>query len=132
MSAVAIACLMLGLSALALCSITWYRRFSFNESDSGSENNGGPRDCLALSALLSATSSAMIYVAFLLLWAYSSHSFNGRQPAGAVAIWVGLLSAVFGLIAAFALRGISRLLIMVSSAAVLFLWILAGAASVAV
>ena len=99
--------------------------------DSASETDSRLRNGVALSALLCATFSAAIYVAFLLLWAYS-HSFSGRQPLGAVAIWVGLLFAVYAFAAGLFARGIARVLIVVGSAAAAFLWLLAGVASAAV
>jgi hypothetical protein len=123
---------MLGLSALGMCSFIWFRPLSLDELDSASESKSGLRKCLTVSALSCATASATIYVTFLLLWAYSSHSFNGRRTSGAMGIWIGLLCAIFALVAGMAGRGIVRILIVVSSAVALFLWLLAGAASVAV
>ena len=123
---------MLGLSALGMCLFLWFRGVSLCVPDSASESKSGLRNCLTVSALCCATASATIYVTFLLLWAYSSHSFNGRRTSGALAIWSGLLCAIFALVAGIAGRGIARILIVVSSAVALFLWFLAGAASVAV
>lgn len=132
MTPVSIGCLLLGLSALALCGIGWSRGLLLDTTDSGSKDESGLRTCLALSALSCATASATIYVTFLLLWAYSHHSFNGRQTSGVFLIWVGLLCAGFAFIAGMAARGIVRVFIIVSSALALLLWLLAGAASVAV
>jgi hypothetical protein len=133
MTSAAIACLILAVSALASCCAAWYGRVSLSAPDGPNQTNRGRfRSSIALSALLFATSSAAIYVAFLLAWAYSSHSINGRQPLGAAAIWVGLISAVYAIVGGLFARGAQRLLIVVSSMAVAFLWILAGAASVAV
>jgi hypothetical protein len=132
MTPVSIGCLLLGLSALALCGLCWYRGLALGTADSASKDKSGLRNRLALSALSCATASATIYVTFLLLWAYSYHSFNGRQTSGAVAIWVGLFCAGFAFVAGIAARGIVRAFILVSAAVALFLWLLAGAASVAV
>src|SRR5271154_97062 len=63
---------------------------------------------------------AAIYVAFLLAWAYSPHSINGRQPLGSAAIWVGLISAIYAIVGGLFARGAQRLLIVVSSMAVAF------------
>jgi hypothetical protein len=115
-----------------MCSFIWFRGLSLRELDSATESKSGLRKCLTVSALSCATASATIYVTFLLLWAYSSHSFNGRRTSGALAIWIGLLCAIFAFFAGMAGRGIVRILIVGSSAVALFLWFLAGAASVAV
>jgi hypothetical protein len=132
MTAAAFGCLILALSALALCCAAWYRRSSLIESDEPNHTICVRfRRPLALATLLCATSSAAIYVAFLLLWAYS-HSFDGRQPLGAAAIWVGFISSVYAIVSGLYERGMQRLLIVVSSSALTFLWMLAGAASVAV
>ena len=132
MTAAALLCLTLGVSALALCCATWYSRLPFSELDWGSEVDGGRlRRCLAVSALSCATFSTATYLVFLLLWASSSHSFNGRQPLGAAAIWVGLLSALYAIVGGVFARGVQRLLIVVSSAFTAFLWGLAAAASAA-
>jgi hypothetical protein len=94
--------------------------------------SAGRLPALLLSALLSATSSAIIYVAFLLLWVHSQ-DFNGREPAGAATIWAGLLSAGYGAsIGGTCARGHARVFIVASSAITGFLWLLAMAASAAV
>lgn len=133
MTPVAYGCLIVAVSALGLCCATWYSRSShsvFDETDQTDRER--LRDSLTLTALICATSSAAIYVVFLLSWAISSHSLNGRQPLGAAAIWVGLGSAAYALVGGLFARRAQRLLIIVSSASVGFLWILAGAASAAV
>jgi len=133
MTSAAIECLILAVAAFASCCAAWYGRVSPSELEEPNQNNHGRfRSSLALSALLCVTSSAAIYVAFLLAWAYSPHSINGRQPLGSAAIWVGLISAIYAIVGGLFARGAQRLLIVVSSMAVAFLWILAGAASVAV
>ena len=132
MTPIAVGCLMLGLFALGMCSFIWFRPLSLHEVASASESKSGLRKCLTVSALSCATASATIYVTFLLLWAYSSHSFNGRRTSGALTLWIGLSCAMFSFVAGMAGRGIVRILILVSSAVALFLWFLAGAASVAV
>jgi len=130
---VAIACLILAVSALGSCGAAWYGRVSFGEADETNQTKHGRlRSSLALSALLCATASAAVYVAFLLAWAYSSHSINGRQPLGTVAIWVGWISAVYAIVGGLFARGVQRVLIVVGSMAAAFLWMLAGAASAAV
>jgi|ERR1700722_1556816 len=132
MSAVALGCLVLAASALAMCCVAWYSRFFPIGSDEPAQSDRGRfRRPLALTALLCATSSAVIYVAFLLLWAYS-HSFNGRQPLGAAAIWLGLISSAYATVGGLFARGVQRLLVVTSSLALTFLWMLAGAASAAV
>ena len=132
MTPAALACLVVGVSALALCCVTWYSQLPLSKSDWGDDaDRGRLRSCLAVSALSCATSSAAIYVAFLLVWAYSSHSFNGRQPLGAAAIWVGLLSALYAIVGGLFARGVQRVLIVISSASAAFLWMLAVAASAA-
>jgi hypothetical protein len=129
---VAFGCLLFAASALSMCCAAWYLRFSPGGSDEQTNpNHGRFRRPLALAALLCATSSAAIYVAFLLLWAYSQ-SFNGRQPLGAAAIWVGFISSVYAIVGGLFARGVERLLIIASSLALTFLWMLAGAASAAV
>jgi hypothetical protein len=128
----AFGCLVLGTSALAMCCAAWYLRFFPSGSDQETNPNHGRFRCpLTVTALLCATSSAAIYVAFLLLWAYS-HSFNGRQPLGAAAIWVGVVSSVYAIVGGLFARGVQRLLIVASSLALTFLWMVAGAASAAV
>jgi hypothetical protein len=94
-------------------------------------NRVGDFDALALAALLCATSSAVICVAFLLLWAYS-YSFNGWQPLGAAAIWLGLISSVYAIVGSIFARGVQRLLVVTSFLVLTFLWMLAGAVSTAV
>src|SRR5262252_1567531 len=95
MTPIAVGCLMLGLSALGMCSFMWFRPLSLHELDPASESRSGLRKCLTVSALSCATASAMIYVTFLLLWVYSSHSFNGRRTSGALTITIGLFFARF-------------------------------------
>lgn len=131
MTAAAFVCLTLGVSALALCCATWYGRVASSQLD-GWNKATRSRNGFALSALLCATSSASTYVAFGFLWVYSSHSFNGRQPRGAVMIWVGLLTAVYAIVGGLFARGVQRLGIVVSSAMAACLWALAAAASVVV
>jgi hypothetical protein len=133
MTPVAYWCLVVALSALGLCCATWYSRSSFSVSDEPNQTDHGRlRNSLALTALICATSSAAIYVAFLLSWAISSHAVSGRQPLGAAAIWVGFACAAYAVVGGLFACGVQRLIIVVSSVAVGFLWILAGAASVAV
>jgi hypothetical protein len=134
MSAVAFKCLVVASSALAMCCTAWYSRFFQSGSDEPNRSDRGRfRRPLALAALLCATSSAAIYVGFLLLWAYSrSHSLNGRQPLGATVICIGLVSAFYAIVGGLFARGLQKFLIVASSVAVAFLWILAGAASAAV
>lgn len=133
MTPVAYSCLIVALSALGLCCATWYSRSSHGMPDEPNQTDRGRlRNFLALTALICATSSAAIYVAFLSLWAISSHRLSGRQPLGAAVIWVGFVFAAYALIGGLFARGAQRLLIVVSSAVVGFLWILAGTASAAV
>jgi hypothetical protein len=132
MSAAAWGCLGVAGSALAMCCAAWYSRLFPSGSDQPNQSDRGRfRRPLALAALLCATSSAVIYVAFLLLWAYS-HSFDGRQPLGAAAIWVGFISSVYAMVGGLCARGVQRLLVVPGSFALTALWILAGAASAAV
>jgi hypothetical protein len=70
MSTVAFGCLFLAASALAMCCAAWYSRFFPGGSGEPNQSGGRFRRPLALAALLCATSSAVIYVAFPLLWAY--------------------------------------------------------------
>ena len=129
MNAIAIGCLVVSLGALGLCI---YNCLALSPFDSRTFVKTR-RECVALSALFSSTSSATIYIAFVLLWAHSPNVFNGRQPLGEIVIWLGVLSAAYGLAAALAgHNGRTILLIVVSSIATLFLWMLAGVASVAV
>ncbi len=134
MTTAAFGCLLLGVSSFGLSCASWYIRRSRKEfSELNKSGSRHVRDYLALSALMCATSSAAIYVGFLLLWAYSPlHSLNGRQPLGATVIWVGLVSAFYAIAGGLFARGIQKLLIVASSVAVAFLWILAGAASAAI
>jgi hypothetical protein len=134
MTMAAFGCLLLGVSSVALSCAAWYSRRSRKEfSEPNKSASGHVRDYLALSALMCATSSAAIYVGFLLLWAYSpSHPLNGRQPLGATVIWVGLISAFYAIAGGLFARGVQKILIIASSVAVAFLWILVGAASAAV
>jgi hypothetical protein len=132
MTAVAFVCLILAASALAMCCVAWCKRFTsrgFGEPNQA--DRGKFRRIFAVAALLSATSSAAMYVAFVLLWAYS-RSFNGGQPLGAAAIWAGLISSVYAAVGGLFADGMERPLIVLSSSAVAFLWALAGAASAAV
>jgi uncharacterized membrane protein (DUF485 family) len=122
MSLVAFGCLLFAGLALAMCCAAWYRRFFPSGSDEQTNPNHGRFDApFAQAALLCATSSAAIYVAFLLLWAYSQ-SFNGRQPLGAAAIWLGVISSVYAIVGGLFARGVQRLLIVASSLALTFLW----------
>jgi hypothetical protein len=132
MTAVAFVCLVLGVAGLSACCVAWYERLHRSGSDETGHTGERIRSGLALSALLCATSSAALYVAFLLLWANSAHSFSGRQPLGAAAIWVGLASAIYALVGGLFAQGIQRLIIVASSGVAAFLWMLAGAASAAV
>jgi hypothetical protein len=132
MSAVAFGCLVLAASAFAMCCAAWYSRFSPSMPDKPNQSDRGRfRRSLGLAALLCATSSSAIYVAFLLLWAYS-HSFDGRQPLGAAAIWVGLIFSFCAVIGGLFAPGVQRLLIVASALELTFLWSLAGAAGAAV
>src|SRR5450432_214683 len=99
MTAVSSGCLILALSALALCCAAWYRRSSPCTPDEHKQTGRRRfRNFLALTALLCATFSASIYVAFLLSWVVSSHSLNGREPIGAAAIWLGFVSAAYAIV----------------------------------
>jgi hypothetical protein len=118
MTPVAYWCLVVALSALGLCCATWYSRFSRSVFDEPNQTDRGRlRNSLALAALLCASSSAAIYVAFLLSWAISSHALDGRQPLGAAAIWVGFVCAAYGVVGGLFARGAQRLIIVVSSVA---------------
>src|SRR5205807_556228 len=115
MSAVAFGCLVLAVSALAMCCAAWYSRFFPSGSEESNQSDRGRfRRPIALAALLCATSSAAIYVTFLLLWAYS-HSFDGRQPVGAASIWLGLISSLYAIVGGLFARGVQKLLIVTSS-----------------
>ena len=132
MSTVALGCLFLAASALAMCCAAWYHRFFRSRSDEHNQSGRGRfRRPLAFAALLCATFSAVIYVAFLLLWVHSQ-SFNGRQPLGAAAIWLGLISSIYAIVGGIFARGAQKPLVITSSLVLTFLWMLAGAASAAV
>src|ERR1700687_3838648 len=116
MTAVSSACLILALAALALCSAAWYKRSSPHTSDEPNQTDRRRfRNFLAHTALLCATFSASVYVAFLLSWVLSPHFLNGRQPIGAAAIWLGSISAVYAIVGGLFARGAQRLLIVLSS-----------------
>jgi hypothetical protein len=131
MTAAAFVCLVLGVASLAASCVAWYFRLH-TRPDKPATEGGRIRSGFAMWALLCVTSSTALYVAFLLLWAYTSHSFNGRAPSGAALIWVGLASAIYGLVGGLFARGIERVLIVASSGTAALLWLLAGAASAAV
>lgn len=115
-----------------MCCAAWFIRLRKDASDLEREvDANGLRDHVAMSALVGSSSSAAMYIAFLLLWAYSS-SFNGRRPMGAAAIWVGLLSAAYAVVGGLFARAAQRPLIVASAGANVFLWMLASAASAAV
>jgi len=55
-----------------------------------------------------------------------------HQPVGAAAIWLRFLSAAYAIVGGLFASGAQRLLIVLSSVVVAFLWVLAVAASATV
>jgi len=131
MSSATIACLLVGSSALAAYCVAWRLRFS--SAGTGREKNEPgriQRDWIALSALSCGTASIAMYLVFVAVWLYSSRGLNGRL--GAAVIWAGLALSVYAIVAGLFARSASRILIIVSSLAAMFLWSLAGGASAVV
>jgi hypothetical protein len=131
MTGIADVCLLIDVSALAVSSGAWYMRLAPGEFRAAiDEKSRQYRDCIALSGLLCVTFSSVVYLVTLLLWA--NHSFNSRGTTGTWVIIGGLITAVWAVLGGLFARALERPIILVGSAAMIVLWMLAGAAGAAV
>ncbi len=123
MTVASVICLAIAVAAMAGCYAAWSVRKRTPLSKW--------RTRLAMSAILFTSFSTTLYIAFVFLWAYS-HDFNGRTPLGTAAILIGLCCGSAAIVGGVFAAGLQRVSSLLSSAAVVFLWLLAAAASAVV